>query len=87
MHPIFYGFGPAFRQNIRAKSFHSVDMYPLMSYILGLKPRVTNGSLANTKHILKNFSDVNYWKKINFFMTKIIELILNWDLTSKYSCS
>jgi len=64
MHPIFYGFGPAFRQNILAKPFRNVDIYPLMSYILRLNQRVTNGSLDNVKHILIDFSDDNFSKFI-----------------------
>jgi len=57
MHPIFYGFGPAFRRNIHAEPFHSVDIYPLMSYILHLNQRKTNGSLDNVKHILRDFPE------------------------------
>lgn len=55
MHPIFYAFGPAFRTNLVAEPFRNVDLYPLMSYILGLEQRKTNGSLENVKEILKNF--------------------------------
>lgn len=55
MHPIFYAFGPAFRHNILAEPFRNVDIYPLMSYLLQLKQRPTNGSLENVKHILINF--------------------------------
>jgi hypothetical protein len=53
MHPIFYGFGPVFRRNILAEPFHSVDIYPLMSHILRLNERKTNGSFDNVKHILQ----------------------------------
>ncbi|CAF2046430.1 unnamed protein product [Rotaria magnacalcarata] len=56
MHPIFYGFGPAFRSNLLAEPFRNVDIYPLMSYILRLDQRNTNGSLDNVKHILVDFS-------------------------------
>jgi hypothetical protein len=59
MHPIFYGFGPAFRQNLLAEPFRSVDIYPLMSYILHLNQRVTNGTLDNVKHILIDFPQVD----------------------------
>ncbi len=55
MHPIFYGFGPAFRHNLLAEPFRNVDIYPLMSYILRLNPRATNGSLDHVKHILNDF--------------------------------
>jgi hypothetical protein len=64
MHPIFYGFGPAFRCNILAEPFRNVDLYPLMSYILRLNQRVTNGSLNNVKHILFDFQPDIYSKII-----------------------
>jgi len=47
MHPIFYAFGPAFRQINRAKAFRNVDLFPLMSYLLDIPIRLTNGSLEN----------------------------------------
>lgn len=55
MHPILYAFGPAFYQNLLAEPFRSVDLYPLMSHVLHLKQRPTNGSLSNVKHILVDF--------------------------------
>jgi hypothetical protein len=71
MHPIFYGFGPVFRRNILAEPFHSVDIYPLMSHILQLNERKTNGSFDNVKHILR---------KTNLFD----EILSNWGLISKF---
>lgn len=63
MHPIFYAFGPAFRQINRAKAFRNVDLFPLMSYLLDLPIRLTNGSLENVKHILIDFpsNDSSGW--------------------------
>ncbi|CAF1016146.1 unnamed protein product [Adineta ricciae] len=55
MHPILYAFGPAFYQNLLAEPFRNVDLYPLMSHVLHLKQRPTNGSLSNVKHILVDF--------------------------------
>ena len=55
MHPIFYAFGPAFQRNLLAQPFRNVDIYPLMSYLLRLNPRVTNGSFDRVKHILAEF--------------------------------
>ena len=85
MHPIFYGFGPAFRRNIEAASFHSVDLYPLMSYILHLDERITNGTLDNVKHILRDFSTENSFDEIYLLISNIIMKIISWDLTSKYN--
>ena len=55
MHPILYAFGPAFRRNLLAEPFRNVDIYSLMSYVLRLNPRATNGSLDRVKHILVDF--------------------------------
>ncbi|UJR31347.1 hypothetical protein I4U23_018843 [Adineta vaga] len=55
MHPILYAFGPAFYRNLLAEPFRNVDLYPLMSHVLHLKQRTTNGSLSNVKHILIDF--------------------------------
>jgi hypothetical protein len=71
MHPIFYGFGPVFHRNLRVESFNSVDIYPLMSYILHLNERKTNGSFDNVKHILRDFSN---------------NIVLNWGYLSKFIC-
>lgn len=71
MHPIFYGFGPAFQQNLLAEPFHTVDIYPLISYILNLNQRKTNGSLENVKHILRN---ENFFSKI----------LRQWGVISKF---
>lgn len=68
MHPIFYGFGPAFRQNLLAEPFRSVDIYPLMSHVLRLNQRKTNGSLDNVKHILIDFPLEKSWKMISKFL-------------------
>lgn len=75
MHPIFYGFGPAFRRNLSAESFRGVDIYPLMSYILNLNERKTNGSLENVKHILQNFPKENFFNKI----------LRQWGVISKFT--
>ncbi|CAF3586320.1 unnamed protein product [Adineta steineri] len=62
MHPIFYGFGPVFKSNLLAEPFRSVDLYPLMSYILHLNQRQTNGSFDNVKHILIGYQQDNFSK-------------------------
>jgi hypothetical protein len=84
MHPIFYGFGPVFRQNIQAEPFRTVDIYPLMSYILQLNERKTNGSLENVKHILNDFSKETFLNKIYINYLKIAANVTNWGLLSKF---
>ena len=87
MHPIFYGFGPGFRQNFLAEPFRNVDIYPLMSYLLRLNLRTTNGSLYNVKQVLNDFSLPYSWKiiginwKLALFSLKIFLLLLySFDL-------
>jgi hypothetical protein len=64
MHPIFFAFGPAFRRLDRAKAFRNVDLYPLMSHLLRLPVRLTNGSFDNVKHILVEFSPENLFLQL-----------------------
>lgn len=52
MQPVFVARGPAFRQNYVKTSMSSVDLYPLMCYILSIRPLPNNGSLYNVKDML-----------------------------------
>lgn len=52
MRPFFLAVGPAFKKGYKAKTFDSVDIYPLMCYILGITPAPNNGSLENVKGML-----------------------------------
>lgn len=70
MHPIFYGFGPAFRHNLLAEPFRNVDIYPLMSYILRLNQRKTNGSLDNVKHVLIDFPQDIFSNYLGTYISK-----------------
>ena len=47
MFPIFIAHGPAFKKDFKIESFFSVDIYPLMCYILGVNPANMNGKLEN----------------------------------------
>ena len=71
MHPILYAMGPAFRRNFLAEPFRSVDIYPLMSHILQLDERKTNGSFNNVKQLLR---ESNRWD----------DIIAKLGLTSKF---
>ncbi|KAI7790002.1 ectonucleotide pyrophosphatase/phosphodiesterase family member 5 [Triplophysa rosa] len=52
MHPVFVARGPAFLRDYTKASMNSVDLYPLMCDILGLKPLPNNGSLSNVQELL-----------------------------------
>lgn len=56
MHPVFVARGPAFRRDYTKASMRSVDLYPLMCSILGLKPLPNNGSLSSVQDLLVNTS-------------------------------
>uniref|UniRef100_A0A671Q3D0 Ectonucleotide pyrophosphatase/phosphodiesterase family member 5-like n=1 Tax=Sinocyclocheilus anshuiensis TaxID=1608454 RepID=A0A671Q3D0_9TELE len=52
MHPVFVARGPAFCRDYTKASMRSVDLYPLMCSILGLKPLPNNGSLSRVQDLL-----------------------------------
>ena len=52
MYPIFIAHGPAFKKKYKAEVFNSVDIYPLMCFILGIQPAYNNGSLEDVINML-----------------------------------
>ncbi|CAF3624894.1 unnamed protein product [Rotaria socialis] len=78
MHGIFYGFGPAFHENMQVEPFHTVDIYPLMSYILKLKERKTNGSIDNVKHILRHHINNDLFDEISVLLSKTTSYVTSW---------
>jgi Uncharacterized proteins of the AP superfamily len=52
MQAIFYACGPDFKKGYEAKTFENVDVYSLLSYLLGIKPAKTDGSLNGVKDML-----------------------------------
>jgi hypothetical protein len=53
MHAIFYAVGPAFKQNYIQPSFQNTNIYPLLAYLLGIKPAANDGDIRNVIQILK----------------------------------
>lgn len=53
MHGIFYAFGPAFKTGYQQPAFMNIDLYPMISYILGIKPEKVDGKLSDVKGMLK----------------------------------
>jgi alkaline phosphatase D len=53
MHAIFYAIGPAFKQNYIQPSFQNTNIYPLLAYLLGIKPAETDGNLKEVITMLK----------------------------------
>jgi len=53
IHAIFYAMGPAFKKGYVQPTFDNVDLYPLITYILGIRPAATDGNLEAVKSMLK----------------------------------
>jgi predicted AlkP superfamily pyrophosphatase or phosphodiesterase len=53
MQAIFYARGPAFRKGWVSPSFENVNIYPLVTTILSLKPAPMDGSINNVGSLLK----------------------------------
>lgn len=54
MHAIFYAVGPAFKQNYIQSSFQNTNIYPLLAYLLGIKPAPNDGDIQQVIHMLKS---------------------------------
>lgn len=52
MKPFFRAVGPAFHRSLEVGPFETVNIYPLMCHILGIRPEVNDGHLDATKHML-----------------------------------
>lgn len=52
MQPVFIARGPSFRQNYVKAFMRSIDLYPLMCYILSIVPQPNNGTLSNVQDLL-----------------------------------
>ncbi len=53
MHTIFYAMGPAFKESYQHGPIEVVDLYPLITRIMGLKPAPVDGKLERVKGMLK----------------------------------
>ncbi|KAL8576299.1 hypothetical protein ACOMHN_006222 [Nucella lapillus] len=52
MKPIFFARGPDFRKGVKSTSIRTVDIYPLLCRLLGVKAAPNNGSVEKTTHFL-----------------------------------
>ncbi|XP_062860008.1 ectonucleotide pyrophosphatase/phosphodiesterase family member 7-like [Trichomycterus rosablanca] len=52
MKAFFRAVGPDFHKNLLVGPFETVNVYPLMCHLLGIKPEINDGSLDNTRHLL-----------------------------------
>lgn len=51
MNTIFYADGPAFKKNYTSEPFSNVEVYGIITHLLGLDPVDTDGNLANIEDI------------------------------------
>ncbi|MCF8302308.1 MAG: ectonucleotide pyrophosphatase/phosphodiesterase [Bacteroidales bacterium] len=54
MHAIFYAYGPDFRKKHIHPTFENVDLYPLITHLLDLKPAQVDGKLERVEGMLVN---------------------------------
>lgn len=52
MHPFMVASGPSFRQSYKIRTLQSVDLYPLMCYLLQIPAQPNNGTLSNSKCLM-----------------------------------
>jgi predicted AlkP superfamily pyrophosphatase or phosphodiesterase len=53
MQGIFFAFGPAFKKGYRQTPFINTDLYPMIAFILGIKPEPTDGKIGEVIGIFK----------------------------------
>jgi len=53
IHAIFYAVGPAFKKDYIQSSFPNIHIYPLLAYLLGITPALTDGDLSAVINMLK----------------------------------
>ena len=53
MRALFVAHGPAFRRGLVVKEFPNVDVYPLMTHLLGIQPQANDGHFADIAPMLQ----------------------------------
>lgn len=54
MQGIFYAFGPNFKQGYQHPAFMNIDLYPMISFILGIKPEPVDGRIGDVIDMLRS---------------------------------
>lgn len=76
MHPFLAAHGPAFRKGYRQSTINTVDIYPMMCHILGLKPHPNNGTLSHTKCLLVDQWCINLPEAIGIVVSALLVLTM-----------
>ncbi len=53
MHAIFYASGPSFKKGYNAGGVNNIDLYPLITRLLSLRPANVDGTIDNVAGMLK----------------------------------
>ena len=54
MHAIFYAAGPSFKKGYTAKAFNTVDLYPLITKLMNIRPENVDGRIERVIDMLKD---------------------------------
>lgn len=84
MKPIFIARGPAFKAGKNVGPIESVDIYPLVCYLLDIQPAPNNGSLDRAATLLKNYrnsvSEFSSYRQLMWFLIAALILTVIWLL-------
>jgi len=86
MRPIFFAYGPAFKEKLEVDSFETVNYYPLMCHLLDIAPSPNNGSLENVKHLLDTNDGASH-RQISFSDRIICILAILGSISAMLSSS
>jgi alkaline phosphatase D len=53
MHAVFYAAGPSFKKGYTAKEFNTIDLYPLITRLMHIRPENVDGSIEQVIDMLK----------------------------------
>ncbi|XP_007901469.1 bis(5'-adenosyl)-triphosphatase enpp4 [Callorhinchus milii] len=75
MHPLLVAHGPAFRKGYKTNTIDSIDVYPLMCHILGLKEESNNGTFAHVRCLLVKELCINLPDVIGIVIGSLMVLV------------
>ena len=74
MNPFLAAHGPAFHKGYKHSTINTVDIYPMMCHILGLKPHPNNGTFGHTKCLLVDQWCINLPEAIGIVIGALLVL-------------
>ncbi|XP_033738206.1 uncharacterized protein LOC117325827 isoform X2 [Pecten maximus] len=90
MQALFLAHGPAFNLNLTVKPFENIELYNLMTDVLGIRPSPNNGTEGSLNHVLKNPRHVNrttpMQKYMDWTMSSVTEQFIQESLRYRSQC-